>query len=345
MNFWPKHDAAFHALFGDESRTTLLISLINAVLMPEGHPEVIEVVVLQSRMNASYNKQKRPVFDVRAKASDGRLFDIEIQLAAKPGRGNRRIYYWARNVVEQLKEGSHYIELNPTICIFFQDFVEEHLPYFHVIHSGWYKTPQASVPFRECGPEVPCDLEIHLVQLPLLRPFNEENVLSYNALEDWGYFLTLEDDKLREAFSVKNSVMAKAIADWEKLRAKPELQHIQRDIEMARASALIELDAAIKEAQKIAEERGEKRGIEIGESRGIEIGESRGIEIGESRGEERERKIAEENLRANIRKIAMPLAVTITEQQELILQKLNSQQLQLVFEALVEGKNWPDFEL
>ena len=171
------------------------------------------------------------------------------------------------------------------------------------------------------------------MQLPLLRPFNEENVLSYNALEDWGYFLTLEDDKLREAFSVKNSVMAKAIADWEKLRAKPELQHIQRDIEMARASALIELDAAIKEAQKIAEERG------------IEIGKSRGIEIGESRGEERERKIAEENLRANIRKIAIPLAVTITEQQELILQKLNSQQLQLVFEALVDGKRWPDFEL
>ena len=90
-------DRFFKYLFAREQHKDLLIAFLNEVLLdlnPDGSARRIEDVVYRDRESSPlYRDAKLPRFDVIARAEDGRVFHIEVQVAKDPYFLERSLYY------------------------------------------------------------------------------------------------------------------------------------------------------------------------------------------------------------------------------------------------------------
>ena len=126
----PRVGFAFKKLFGSEENKDLLISLINAIVSEE---DEVEDLILKNPYNlADYRKGKMSILDIKAQSVKGHWYNVEMQISEDFYFDKRAIYYWAKLVTEQLKEGMMYQELQKTISInilnfnFIQDREEFH---------------------------------------------------------------------------------------------------------------------------------------------------------------------------------------------------------------------------
>ena len=69
-----------------------------------------------------HREAKLPRFDVVARAEDGRVFHIEVQVAKDPYFLERSLYYAAMSYSMQLKKGGEYHALSPVIFVGLLDF-------------------------------------------------------------------------------------------------------------------------------------------------------------------------------------------------------------------------------
>ena len=75
----PKIDCVFKALLGSVENRNLLIHFLNAILTSDLSAPIIEVEILNPYNDKEFLDDKLSVVDVKAKDSDGRLYQIEIQ--------------------------------------------------------------------------------------------------------------------------------------------------------------------------------------------------------------------------------------------------------------------------
>ena len=119
-------DRFFKYLFAREEHKDLLIAFLNEVLLdlnPDGSARRIEDVVYRDRESSPlYRDAKLPRFDVIARAEDGRVFHIEVQVAKDPYFLERSLYYAAMSYSLQLKKGGEYHALSPVIFVGLLDF-------------------------------------------------------------------------------------------------------------------------------------------------------------------------------------------------------------------------------
>ena len=119
-------DRFFKYLFAREEHKDLLIAFLNEVLMdldPDGSARRIEDVVFGDRESSPlYQESKLPRFDVVARAEDGRVFHIEVQVAKDPYFLERSLYYAAMTYSLQLRKGEGYHTLSPVIFVGLLDF-------------------------------------------------------------------------------------------------------------------------------------------------------------------------------------------------------------------------------
>ena len=90
----PRVDIAFKKIFGVEENKDLLISLINSMMSQQD--QVASIELLNPYNIKNFLKDKLSVLDIKAKSVDGRLFNIEIQVADEADYDKRALYYWAR---------------------------------------------------------------------------------------------------------------------------------------------------------------------------------------------------------------------------------------------------------
>ena len=90
----PEVDLAFKKIFGVEENKDLLISLINSIISKED--QITDVTILNPYNVQSFKEDKLSVLDIKAKASDGRRFNIEIQIKDATHYHKRALYYWAK---------------------------------------------------------------------------------------------------------------------------------------------------------------------------------------------------------------------------------------------------------
>lgn len=84
----PKNDMAFQRIFGDEKHTSVLISLLNAVLELEGEKAIEAVEILNPFQTPRLEYWKHTVLDVRARDKRGIRFIVEMQNEHVPGVGS-----------------------------------------------------------------------------------------------------------------------------------------------------------------------------------------------------------------------------------------------------------------
>ena len=119
-------DRFFKYLFAREEHKDLLIAFLNEVLSdldPDGSARRIEDVTYGDRESSPLHRDaKLPRFDVIARAEDGRVFHIEVQVAKDPYFLERSLYYAAMSYSLQLRKGGEYHALMPVIFVGLLEF-------------------------------------------------------------------------------------------------------------------------------------------------------------------------------------------------------------------------------
>ncbi len=229
----PRVDFAFKKLFGSEENKDLLISLINAIVSEDD--QVVEVELKNPYNLADYRAGKISILDIKAKAENGRWFNVEMQIREDNNFDKRAIYYWAKLVTEQLSEGMMYKELKKTISINILDY--DFVPDTEEVHSC-YKIINTATGKDDRLHDV---FELHYIEL---KKFTKTSHQIQSALDRWSSFLTTahqldREHTPKELASDKNIV--KAIAAIDRMFNEEERQvydiRMQEFIDVASAIA------------------------------------------------------------------------------------------------------------
>lgn len=244
----PRVDFAFKKLFGSEENKDLLISLINAIVSE--HEQVVEVELKNPYNLADYRAGKMSILDIKAKAENGRWFNVEMQISEDYNFDKRAIYYWAKLVTEQLSEGMMFKALKKTISISILDF--NFIPDTAEVHNC-YKIINTATGKDDKLHDI---FELHYIEL---KKFKKTYRQINSALDRWSSFLT-KADKLdkehmpKELASDKNIV--KAIEAVDRMFDEEE-----RLVYETRMQSLADVESKIASVEEKGREEGLAEGI------------------------------------------------------------------------------------
>ena len=88
----PKIDCVFKALLRSEENGNLLIHFLNAILTSDLSAPITEAEILNPYNDKEFLDDKLSVVDVKTKDSEGRLYQIEIQLLTYRHLPERMVY-------------------------------------------------------------------------------------------------------------------------------------------------------------------------------------------------------------------------------------------------------------
>ena len=244
----PRVDFAFKKLFGSEENKDLLISLINAIVSEQ--EQVVEVELKNPYNLADYRAGKMSILDIKAKAENGRWFNVEMQISEDYNFDKRAIYYWAKLVTEQLSEGRMFNELKKTISINILDF--NFIPNNTEVHNC-YKIINTATGKDDKLHDI---FELHYVEL---RKFTKHNEQVITALDRWSTFLT-KADKLD-----KNHIPEELASDLAIIKAIAAVDRMfdeeERLVYETRMQSLADVESKIASAEEKGREEGREEGI------------------------------------------------------------------------------------
>ncbi|MEM8527978.1 MAG: Rpn family recombination-promoting nuclease/putative transposase [Bacteroidota bacterium] len=146
-----KNDIAFRKIFGNEQKTLILISFLNAVLGLEGEQKIEEVTIINPYLLPRVAGEKASIIDVRAKDEKGQQFVIEMQVADVDGFDKRVQYYTCRDYSTQIERGEQYPLLKPTYFIGILDFnffeSEDYLSNHIILNEATYEHALKDIKF------------------------------------------------------------------------------------------------------------------------------------------------------------------------------------------------------
>ncbi|MEM1216031.1 MAG: Rpn family recombination-promoting nuclease/putative transposase [Bacteroidota bacterium] len=194
-----KNDVAFRKIFGDEQKTVILISFLNAVLHLENQDRIKEVAIINPFQLPRVAGEKASIIDLRAKDQAGRQFVIEMQVADVDGFEKRVQYYTCRDYSMQINRGDQYALLQPTYFIGILDFNFFDSPHYlsnHIIVNG------------ETFEHKLTDIQFTFIEL---KKFSKEVHELDSLVDKWIFFLkaadslevipeNIDDEGLLEAF-------------------------------------------------------------------------------------------------------------------------------------------------
>ena len=296
----PRVDIAFKKIFGVEENKDLLISLINSIVGKED--QVKEVTILNPYNFKNHKNDKSSILDIKAKGSDGKRFNIEIQITDEGDYDKRALYYWARLYTQQLEKtdseallkddsiadskevsdsglAQAYSNLNKSIGIHILNFTS--IPGVDKYHNVFHITE------KETGFLYFTDLELHTIELQKFSKGVREDLIDIaakvkNSLDMWVAFLTRHNllDKDHLPAELDNPALKKAIHVLEVMNFGAE----EREAYEGHLKWLM-LEASTLE-KKYKE--------------GIAVGKAEGIAVGKAEGEEKKaREIAKQMIRMN----------------------------------------------
>ena len=210
-------------------------------------------------------------------AHNGKLFNIEIQVAEEADYPKRALYYWSRLYTEQMKTGQAYGTLEKAIGI--------HILNFNCIDSATSDKYHHTFCPREknLGFEFYEDMEIHTIELPKFEKEVADNLKDFvhkvkTSLDVWTTFLTkydlLNPNELPK--ELNNPELKKALGVLGHINFDPQ----ERGLYQERLDFIRLQTSVLKQRYIVGLQDGEARGIEKGIKEGIKEGEARGKEEG-----------------------------------------------------------------
>jgi len=83
---------------------------------------VVSVELLNPYNSCNFKEGKGSVLDIKAKGSNGKHFDIEIQIADEGDYDKRALFYWAKLYADHIRAGDDYSTLETAISIHILNF-------------------------------------------------------------------------------------------------------------------------------------------------------------------------------------------------------------------------------
>lgn len=111
----PTVDWVFKVLFGSEANKDILQSFLNSILKPA--QPIIDIQLLNPYNEREFKKDKLTIVDIKAKGTDGSIYQIEMQLSIFAALSARMVYNISDLYRGQLKEGQDFSKLRPVISI------------------------------------------------------------------------------------------------------------------------------------------------------------------------------------------------------------------------------------
>ncbi len=198
-----KNDIAFRKIFGNENKTEILISFLNAVLKLEGKKKIVWVQILNPYQVPIVLGAKSTILDVKAKDQIGNEYIVEMQVTDKIGFDKRVVYYTAKSYSAQLSVGEDFAKLKSTIFIGILNFTflesEHYLSRHLILDANTYEHKLK-------------DLDFNFIELP---KFNLEQKQLQSLIEKWVFFIKnaenlevipegLDDEGLKTAYNEAN---------------------------------------------------------------------------------------------------------------------------------------------
>lgn len=194
-----KNDVAFRKIFGNEKKTLILISFLNAALKLEEDWRIKEVAIVNPYQFPRIAGEKASIIDVRAKDLKNRQFVVEMQVAETDGFDKRVQYYTCRDYSMQINTGEDYPKLKPTYFIGILDFdyfdSKDYLSHHIILNGETYEHKLKDVQFTFIE----------------LKKFTKEAHELETLLEKWVFFIknaenldvipdNVDDEGLLEAY-------------------------------------------------------------------------------------------------------------------------------------------------
>ena len=193
----PKNDVAFKKIFGDSSKTEILISFLNAVL--ELPFPIASLTIATPYQTPQIEELKYTSLDVKAVDENGREFIVEMQVEGNEKFGKRALYYLAKSYVGQIKVAEDYEKLKPAYFVGilnFNMFDGDNCLTRHIFINQDTKHQDLK------------DFEFNFIEL---QKFNKSETELTSIVDQWLYFLkntgnlefvpsTITDPALLEAF-------------------------------------------------------------------------------------------------------------------------------------------------
>ncbi|TAG88123.1 MAG: Rpn family recombination-promoting nuclease/putative transposase [Bacteroidetes bacterium] len=176
-----KNDIAFRKIFGNENKTEILISFLNAVLKLEGTKQISWVEILNPYQLPIVLGAKSSILDVKAKDKSGNEYIVEMQVTDKIGFDKRVVYYTAKSYSSQLNVGENYYKLKQTIFIGILNF--------SFLESENYLSRHLILDV-DTGEHKLKDLDFNFIELPKFNKSAQELV---TLVEKWIYFIKNAD--------------------------------------------------------------------------------------------------------------------------------------------------------
>lgn len=268
----PKSDIAFKKVFGNEHKTEILISFLNAVLDLHGDNAITEITILNPYQAPKISLLKESNLDVSARTYAGVRFIVEMQVEKQDYLAKRALYYAAKAYVSQIQRAESYPKLNQVIFIGILDFT---------LFEGEDCLSKHLILNRKTFEHEIQDLELNFIELPKFHKSLEE---LETVIEKWIYFfryaedLTMVPEPLAELEELSEAFEILAQHNW----TQDELD-IYDYWQMKEAGHQDALDTARRDGLKQGKQEGFKQGFQQGIQQGIQQSIQEGIEQGEKR--------------------------------------------------------------
>ncbi len=247
-----KNDVAFRKIFGNDKKTEIIISFLNAVLrLPKGK-KIVSVKIENPFLLPEIKGLKSSILDVRVIDERGISYIVEMQVEEPDGFDKRVQYYTAKQYSSQIKKGDDYPKLNQVIFIGILNF-----PFF----EGTDYLTEHLIINKNTGKQELKDLEFYFIELP---KFTKKLKDIKTLVDKWIYFIKNAENLDVIPVDVKDKGLKHAYEDAEKHTWTRE-ELLAYDYAFMRKQDEI---GKITKAEKRGEKRGEERGVKIGEEKG-----------------------------------------------------------------------------
>jgi predicted transposase/invertase (TIGR01784 family) len=256
----PTNDFIFHKVFAEHK--SILISFLQSVLdLPADEYEDIKIV--DPSLKREYFDDKLGILDIKVYTTAKKIIDVEIQVRRQAAVWKRLLFYSAKLMLEQVKKGNDYKQINKVITIYIADHIlikdnDIYHNYFQLYDKNTKKDYHDSI-------------AIHTLELPKIH--KSDGTLLYN----WMQFLRAKDKEDFMIVAQTNPTRAEACDVRQVLSADERI----RALAEAREKAYMDYDTNFNEARS--------EGLQAGRQEGLQEGRQEGIQIGEQKGRQEER--------------------------------------------------------
>ena len=245
-------------LLGKNGNEDLLTDLVNSTLREFNFEEVKDLEIIDPYNLSENIDLKESIIDIKAKTKNNETVIIEIQLCGNMDFLKRIFYYISKNIVNEVKEGENYNNVQKIISINLLDF--------NLKFGDKGKAHRCFKLIDTKDLNISLDLiQIHILEvkrfIEIIKNSTKEE-LKNNRLLSWMKFFTSDNlELIEEELKEENQIMSKVIEEYRKFTS---------DDKMMRAYAARE---AFLVGQKMMLRREREDGFDEGKLEGIKEGE------------------------------------------------------------------------